>query len=176
MTPARGAPPRAFEATAPILAGIGTALDDRLDHTWMFATNDLHAWASTGTAETPAFSFAELARAAQLDAEPRRRPRARPRRPAAKPRLRPPIASDDVARNLAAMAPPDVGRSRSSLLGFREAEAVPWTARSRARQLVRDGDRALRVGERRRAHELYRRAAGLGSRQAHERLEELERG
>jgi predicted Ser/Thr protein kinase len=88
----------------------------------------------------------------------------------------PPRPAPDVVRSLVSMTPPPVATEDGPQLGFREAAAVQWSARSRSRQLIEDGDRALRVGERRRAHDLYRRAARLGSRQAHRRLERLERG
>ena len=117
-------------------------------------------------------SFANLAVEAAIDDEPAP-PRRRSR--ASVPRRVAPVAPTTVAHALASMTPPSAP-SRSSLLGFRDEPAEPWNARSRARELVRDGDRALRNGDRRRAHDLYRRAASLGSRRAHHRLEDLERG
>ncbi len=150
----RETPAPVFDTVGPTLATVTERLHDPADQERASAR----------------LSFAELTVAPALEEAPAPHRRIVPaRRKASRP------APPAVAKTLAAMTPP-VAHSRSSLLGFRDERAEPWTARSRARELVRDGDKALRHGDRRRAHELYRRAASLGSRRGHARLEELERG
>jgi hypothetical protein len=115
------------------------------------------------------FSFADLAKAAALDD---RQPRAS--KPTTRRKVR--RATPHRAAERLASAEPTKERSRVSLLAFGDDDESRWETRSRARKLVREGDRALREGERRHAHDLYRLAARLGSRKAHNRLEDIERG
>jgi tRNA A-37 threonylcarbamoyl transferase component Bud32 len=140
----------AFESTAVNVASVDAVVRDPVLH----------------EVEAVTFSFADLASAAALDD-------AKPPVPEPTTRRKARRAAPERAV-LASAEPPE--RSRVSLLAFGDDDESRWETRSRARKLVREADRALRDGERRRAHDLYRIAARLGSRKAHNRLEDIESG